>query len=185
MASGSSRCLQYFCSYFLLSISFLLFMAFWVALVYGHYYFGYQGGISDEYTCYAPNDKDYKVPWPIEEEIQQPPDNYNDVTHNFKMCARFGFYTYSAMVIIFTFLSFAKSCRPDQSTVMSWGAICLFPFSLVYLANLLFVMVYIWRQDGKICSGHFLQENQIHLIHEPKEPYLIEAGFFLQLAVYS
>ena len=75
-------------------VGYLLHLSFWAGLIFGHYYFAYGEGLDRGWTCYAPQDKDVKEPWNNLIPENERPDSYHDVGDNFKLCARFGFYTY-------------------------------------------------------------------------------------------
>ena len=90
-----------------------------------------------------------------------------------------GFYTYIFIACVI-FLLQIKYCF-EYILLLSW---C--PIGTLWLTNLLTVMIFRWRHAGKVCSGDFLTEEERRILHlEPQEPYLIDTGFFLLMAIYS
>ena len=85
-----AKCFSFLC----LVVGWVTLFTFWGGLVFGHFYFGYSMNGLDEasWTCFAPQDKSVTVPWPGPKE--DVPDNYHNVSDDFQLCARFGFYTY-------------------------------------------------------------------------------------------
>ena len=81
----------------LLLVGYILHLSFWAALIFGHYYFAYGDGLDRGWTCYAPQDKDIKLPYNNFKLEKERPYSYHDVGDNFKLCARFGFYTFVVM----------------------------------------------------------------------------------------
>ena len=169
-----ANCLANCLSGMLLIIGWLILFSFWSALIYGHYYFGYvNNGLEEGHlSCYAPQDKDVLVPWDGQGAV---PDSYHNVSDNFQLCARFGFYTYIGVTT-------AALCFQFKSTLPVAGllSVCV-PF--VYSTNMLMAMIYRWRHAGKVCSGDYLPDK--FAFKEAPEPYVADAGFFLVCAICS
>ena len=56
------KCISAIC----LLIGWVTIVGFWLAIVYGHYYFGYANELNEaSWSCYAKQDKDVLVPWDV------------------------------------------------------------------------------------------------------------------------
>ena len=132
--------LQKCISVLLLTVSYLAFWGFWVVLIYGHYWYGYTEESEDvtDWNCYAPQDKDVTEPYmgPLGSE----PDNYHDVSQNFKVCARMGFYTYIYIGFVLALL--------QVKGFLDVAAIFAAPGACLWVTNMLVVMIYRWRHAG-------------------------------------
>ena len=139
-----------------------MFFGFWIALIYGHFYFGYGIGSSnsgeESEICYAPQDKNIEQPWSFQTS-KAIPDDYHNVNDNFILCARFGYYTYISVTVIFFLFQFVDGT--DGNKMEAIFSCLALPIAALYVTNLLMVMIYRWRHAGKICSGDYLPNKEI------------------------
>ena len=79
----------------------LFMLAFWGALIAGFYYYGFND--EGDWTCYATQNSDIKIPWENTNGVD-PPDDYHNVNANFKVVCIWGFINYLLALLVWLFV---------------------------------------------------------------------------------
>ena len=155
----------------------LFFLAFWGSLITGFFYYGFSG--QDQWTCYATQDDQVKVPWDYNTQGDVPED-YHNVNSNFQVVCIWGFFDYLLALIIWYWMLASKMDSCEGLKGLSIAVV-----ALSHLAHFLTMMIMRWRHAGKTCSGDYFEPvNRYSLFHETY-PYLHNAGSFLFYAIIS
>ena len=83
------------CSYLTVALSYVIFVTFWLAHVFGYIFYLFFDDESNS-KCYAPQDSSVTVP--LGSDAPSIPDNYHDVSANFDVCLYWGLINYTLIV---------------------------------------------------------------------------------------
>ena len=172
------------CTFLALIWSFLIFYAYWLAIILGYSYYAWSHHVEEKHwTCYAINsDKSVTVALSNNDS-----GDLHDVSANFQVVCVWGAITYMLIVVLFTVMV----CLGERALDDCGGCYFFLVFLafLNYLAHFLTLMIMRWRHAGKICSGDYLDSDETGFsrwsLIGTKEPYIHETGSFLFYAIQS
>ena len=128
----------------------LVVVVFWSALIAGFFYYGFYD--EGDWTCYATQDKDIRLPWENKNGVD-PPDEYHNVNANFKVVCIWGFFNYLLALILWLCVLLVRF-----ENIPEIVGIGLWLVGGGWFAHFLTMMIMRWRHAGKTCSGDYFDE---------------------------
>ena len=134
--------------------------------------------VEQEWTCYASQDENQLIP------SNEDGEGLHSVSDNFRVCSRFGFFSFAILTGWIKCLQNKKFHRHNRTNFL-----CMMVNVAMWLTFMLMVAIYRWRHAGRVCSGDYIEERSI--VSDPgsyldyRYPYIIDTGFYLQMSFYS
>ena len=139
-------------------------------------------GDYEKWECYASQDNAITQPW---KGLESPPEDYHNVSGNFKMLNVWGFSNFMApfaigISFLFFWCFYAMCCGCDKGNNYAGGqsAFLLSLVAVSYFSHFIAMIVMRLRHAGRVCSGDLYEGLSFGTLTS-EEPYLHKTGTWL------